>query len=315
MKNIIKYNPLILIFIVLFISCEDPDEIRLPEFLEGVNLRIQVDPDFNTLTADDLENAKIVFSVFSENKNLQEVEISVEYFNFQQDSNYSRRPIRVYNQADLDAANGAIRDVTITSQELAELFGVTVNDMGGGDRFDFYNVTSLSNGMVFPDMVNLPGGDINNVAPSIINGPTSSFTMGWTNYVACPIDDPTIYTGEYFIEQTSGPDDPFFGNPYRIESGVVNLVATSPIERSFELTYFTFTGIEFRFLLICGDVIINQNSGVSCSVGLIWGNQSPATAYDPVDDSELVILALENIAGDCGLPVAEPTVLTLTRID
>ncbi len=105
--------PLILAIGFLTItSCEDPDAIRLPEFMDAANMRIQLDPDFTSLKADDLDNAKIVFSLFSENTNLQEVVLSATYYNFQQDSNYSRRPIRIYSQSDFDATNGAIRDVT-----------------------------------------------------------------------------------------------------------------------------------------------------------------------------------------------------------
>jgi hypothetical protein len=309
------YPLIMMIIISTFISCEDPEAIRLPEIIDAANMRIQLDPEFTSLKADDLENAKIVFSLFSENTNLEEMELSVTYYNFQQDSNYSRRTIRVYKQADFDATNGAIRDVTFTSDELAELFGITVEDMGGGDRFDFFNVTSLTNGMVFPDTVNLPGGDVVNVQPNIINSAlTTSFSVGWTSYVACPID-PTIYTGDYYLEQTAGPDDPFFGEPVRFAPMVVNITALSPIERSFQCTYLTFEDIEFRFLLICDNVLINYTSSLACSIGLRWANQSPPGPYNPDDDSELIILELENMDADCGVAQAEPLTLTLTKVE
>jgi len=314
MKNIIKYNSLILILFVLLISCEDPDAIRIPEFLDAANMRMQLDPNFTSLKADDLDNAKIVVSIFTDNQNLQEMILSVTYYNFQQDSNYTRRPIRNYNQADFDAANGAIRDVTFTSQELAELFNIPLTEMGGGDRFDFYNVTSLTNGMVFPDTVRLPGGDVLNVTPNIINSAlTTSFSVGWTSYVACPTD-PALYTGEYFLEQTAGPDDPFFGNPVRFTPMVVNIESLSPIERSFDCTYLTFEGIEFRFLLICDNILINFTSALSCSSGLRWANQNPPGPYNPDDDTDLIILELENMDGDCGVAAAEPLTLTLTKV-
>jgi len=313
MKRFI-YPLILLISFSTFISCEDPDAIRLPEFIDAANMRIQLDPDFTSLKADDLDNAKIVFSLFSENTNLQEMVLSVTYYNFQQDSNYTRRPIRSYVQADFDATDGAIRDVTFTSQELAELFSVQLSDMGGGDRFDFFNVTSLTNGMVFPDTVSLPGGDVVNVTPNIINSSlTTSFSVGWISYVACPID-PTLYTGDYYLEQTSGPDDPFFGNPVRFAPEVVNITAPSPIERTFDCTYFTFDGTEYRFLLICGNILINQPSGVGCGTGLRWANQSPPGPYNLDQDDELIILHLENMDSDCDLAAAEPLTLTLTKV-
>jgi hypothetical protein len=188
MKNIIKYTSLIFILLLLFIGCEDPDAIRIPDFEEGANVRIVMDPEYSSLRADDLNNAKLVFSIYSENTNLDIVEISASYYNFAQDSNYSRRIVKTYTQSDFNAANGAIRDVTLTAAELANIFGVgEATDLGGGDRFDFYNVTTLTNGLVFPDTISLSTGDFLNVTPNIINSAaTTSFTSSFTAYVSCP---------------------------------------------------------------------------------------------------------------------------------
>jgi hypothetical protein len=177
-----------LIYILIFVpgifisSCVDEDSIRIPKTKDAVNLRIQQDPLYTNLKADDLEHAKLVFSLFSINKNINEVHLTIQYYNFQQDSLYSLKTLRRFNQADFDAAGGAIRNVTVTSQELAELFGIALNDIGGGDRYDVFNVTSLTDGRIYPDTINLPDGDVSNITPTFINSSaTTSFTRRFCN--------------------------------------------------------------------------------------------------------------------------------------
>ena len=183
----IKYLLLSLV-IVAFMSCEDEDEKRIPELKDAANVRIQLDPDYAFLSANDLENAKLVFSVFSENDNLQSVELSATYFDFSEGTSYDRTIIKTFDQADFDEGNGAIRNVTLTADELANAFGLSgATALGGGDRFDFFNVTTLDNGLVFPDTLNLPTGEFINTTPNIINSAaTTSYTTGFTAYVSCP---------------------------------------------------------------------------------------------------------------------------------
>ena len=301
---------------IILISCKTEEEVRIPEMLEAANVRIKLDPDFSSLRADDIDNAKIVFSVFSENKNIDKVEISVQYYNFAGDSSYTRRLLRTFSQSEFDGADGAIRNVTYTSADLAALFGLaSVNDLGGGDRFDFFNVTSLDNGLVFPDTVRIPGNFIN-ISPGVVNtAATTSFTIGFTTYVACPIDI-NFATGDYLIEQVSGPEDPFFGNSFRWTSETVNITAVSPIERTFNGTYFTFDGTAFNFLLICGNILVGTtSSGLSCGgPTLDWQGTIPPATYDTGNDSEIIIELLDNVNGGCGLPSGEPMTLKLTKV-
>lgn len=314
MKNKILILILLVSGAIIMTSCEDEDAVRIPETSDGVNLRIQQHPDFVNMRADDIENAKLVFSLFSENKNLQEVSLTIEYYNFAEDKVYARKPLRTYSQADFDAADGAIRDVTVTSQELATLFEIQVSDIGGGDRYDVFNLTTLTDGRIFPDTLNLPGGVIApNLTPNIANSAaTTSFSVGFRSYVACPV--PAGYaTGDYLLEQIAGPDDPFFGNPTRFTSEVVNLTATSPIQRNFEVTYLTFDERRMSFLLICGSFLVNQKPGLGCSSDLRWTNATPPGSYDVSDDSVLIVELLENVDGDCGIPAGEPLTLRLTK--
>jgi hypothetical protein len=295
-------------------SCSNEDNVRIPDTEEAANVRLQLNPDYSSLRADDIANAKIELSAFSENKNLNQVVISAQYYNFATDSLYSRRTVKVFTQTDFDQANGAIENIDFTSSMLAEIFGLSsADDLGGGDRFDFYNVTNLTNGLTFPDTIPIPG-DIINVSPGVTNtSATTSFTSGFTVYVACPIN-PNFGTGNYMVEQIDGPDDPFFGNAYRWEPGEVTITSVSPIQRTFAGKYFTFD-VNFSFLLICGKLLVGTtSSGVGCSSSLDWKSSSPPGTYDESDDGEFIIKLTDNINGDCGLPI-EPLTLKLTKIN
>lgn len=296
-------------------SCSQIDQARIPDILKAANVRIQLNPNYSTLRADDISNAKIEFSVFSENKNIDQVELSAQYYNFAGDTLYARRRVKVFKQSDFDAVNGAIKNVTYTSSDLAALFGLaSSNDLGGGDRFDFFNVTKLTNGLIFPDTLPLPG-ETTNLSPAIVNtSATTSFSVGFTIYVACPIN-PQFGTGDYMLEQISGPDDPFFGNPTRWAPEKVNITAVSPIERTFGGKYFTFD-IPFNFLLICGKVLVGTtSSGLSCGgPDLSWKSTNPPGTYNEADDKVIMIQLLDNVDGGCGLPAGEPLTLKLTKV-
>ncbi|MBE9511794.1 MAG: hypothetical protein IMY71_13040 [Bacteroidetes bacterium] len=319
MKNI-KYLLLIIGIILAFQSCEDESKIRFPEFEDAANMRIQIDPDYSSIDASDISNAKLVFSVFSENTNIESVVISAVYYSFQNDSTTDPVEVLSLTQSDFNAANGAIRDREFTAQFLAEKFGLPggISDLGGGDRFDFFNVTTLTNGMVFPDTIlSETDHETVNVTPNIINSSgTTSFTVGFTAYVACPVPN-GFATGDYMFEQIAGPADPWFGEATRWKSEVVTLTQVSPIERTFNGTYLIWDGRAFNFLLICGNVLVgHQGTGIGCGgPGLNFTGATPPGTYDQLDDSLILIEIIENVDGDCGVPTAEPMTLRLTKIN
>jgi len=316
----IKYLLPIILILVFGSSCEKMENLRFPEFLDAANVRIQVDPDYSSLDASDIANAKLMFSVFSENTNIESVVISASLYSFGNDTNYARREILRYTQSDFDSHTGAIRDVEFTSDWLAQQFGLTgASDLGGGDRFDFFNVTTLTNGMVFPDTI-LAETDFEtiNVTPNIVNNAaTTSFSVGFTAYVACPV--PAGFAeGEYILEQIDGPEDGLVvGSGPRWITQVVNLTSISPIERNFQGTYLTlFDGMDFNFLLVCGNVLVpTTGTGLSCGgPELFWQGANPPGTYDEVDDSEIFIKIYENIYGGCGETPGLLMTLKLTKI-
>ncbi|GEM_PF-2837743 len=190
-------NYIIILFLIScsFLSCEE--ETRLPEFEEGATMRIQVDPAYSFFNFAEIDEAKLVYSLFTVNDNLDRTEVYVDYYSFGQDSTYDTRLWATYTPGDFDS-EGAIREVTITSQEFAEFMGLTVDDLSGGDRLDFTNFTYLTDGRVFPDTV-LKDTDYEaiNIETSIVNSAaTTSFSVGFTAYIACPTT-PSDWTGEY----------------------------------------------------------------------------------------------------------------------
>jgi hypothetical protein len=184
MKNLIKYSTLI--FILLFISCEDPDAIRLPDFQTGVNVRVVIDPDYAFLNFSDLANSKFVFDAYTENTDLTSSIFYMSYYDLSADSTYAEVPI-VFDQYP--------QHYELTTQQLAEIFNLAggIEDLGGGDSFMFRTEAETTDGRKYPDTV-LPGlpQESLNVTPNIINSSaTTSFTSSFIVYVSCPfiVDD------------------------------------------------------------------------------------------------------------------------------
>ena len=239
----ITYIKVAVIVLVLLASCTD--ETRIPDLLPAANVRIQfLNPADQLVNFADIANAAIKYSIFSENKDLETVELTFIYNNAATGLAEGPFVLKTYTQDDFDASNGAIRDETFTANQLAVIVGKTSGaDLSGGDNFVFANRTTLTDGRVYPGPT--PGGN-NNITPAIAgNAATEQFSVGWTSYVACPVPD-DYAKGKYLLEQIAGPNDPFFGNPTRFATEEVTLLEISPIQRDFEATYLTF-GVTFTF--------------------------------------------------------------------
>ena len=187
MKNILRYSSPIFILLLLFISCEDPDAIRLPDFQTGVNVRVVIDPDYAFLNFADLANSKFVFDAYTENTDLASSTFYMSYYDLSADSTYAEVPI-VFDQYPQ-------QHYEFTTQQLAEIYNLPggIDDMGGGDSFTFRTEAVTADGRKYPDTV-LPGlpQESLNVTPNIINSSaTTSFTSNFIVYVSCPfiVDD------------------------------------------------------------------------------------------------------------------------------
>jgi hypothetical protein len=300
------------IAMVLMVACSE--ETRIPKFLEAANVRIQfATPNDQLVDFSNIANAKVKYSIFSKNKNLEEVEISFMYNDAATGLAEGPFILKTYTQADFDAADGILRDETFTANQLAVLVGKASGaELSGGDNFVFSNTTRLTDGRIYPSTT-INGNS--NVTPAITgNAATEQFSVGWTSYVACPVPA-GFATGKYTIEQIAGPDDPFFGNPTRFAAEEVTLVASSPIQRDLNVTYLTFTNRVFSMLLVCGEYLVNDDAGIGCGAGLRWGTPATPGTYDDADDSVLIVEILENVNSDCGVAANEPLTLKLTKVE
>ena len=197
MKNTIKHSLLIIILLGLFISCEDPDAIRIPEFKDAVNVRVVIDPDYTFLDFSDLESAKLVFDAYTENTDLQSAVFYISYYNLSTDSTYAEVPI--------EFTEFPTQHYEYTAAELAEIFNLPggIDDLGGGDSFNFRTVAVTAEGLTYPDtvLVGLPQETLN-VTPNIINAAaTTSFTSNFVVFVSCPfIVDDAVGTYEVVVD-------------------------------------------------------------------------------------------------------------------
>lgn len=189
MKKIIKriFTPLLLITALL--ACEE--NIRIPEFQDAPNVRIQVRETNNFFNLSELTTTKLVYDIFSENYNdIDTVEISVRY---QKAGNPACNQggclgpflVKTYTKSDLSAGKGIIMAEEITMTELLALTGLTAADIGGGDQFLFANKTTMTDGRVYPTFNPVTGQD--NV-PTIYDTPGASFTGSFGGVVGCPFD-------------------------------------------------------------------------------------------------------------------------------
>ena len=185
-NNKISLFLLLGMLLVLF-ACEDEDKIRFPEFEDGVNMRVVIDPNKSFLDFADLTNARFAYEVFSENQNLDAVNFFLTYV--APDTTYPEVLVESFGQADF--TNGKLAR-EYTSEQMANWLGLTSAELNPGDQFNFRTVVELTNGMVFPDTilrnVEIGGAKQNflNVTPNILNNAaTTSFTSTFSTFVLC----------------------------------------------------------------------------------------------------------------------------------
>lgn len=182
---------------LLLTSCEKGDTHH-PDLIQGVNMRIQVDPSTQFINAGNIPTATIILHLFTENDDISKVDLMLDYYDASEDSLYERALLRTITPDQF--ADGILRDLTFTTQELGAAAGIAVQDMGAGDRLDIYNFTTLEDGRVYPSDVQLePDNSVSNVTPNIQNSAIStSFTTKLVFFISCPFNADAA-VGEYLI--------------------------------------------------------------------------------------------------------------------
>ncbi len=309
----IKYIPSLLILLVLVsVSCEDDGAIRIPDFLDAANVRVQINPERSYFDFNDIDNAFLEYSVYSENSNIQSIEILFEYVNSVSGDTTDSQVIKSYQQTDF--VSGAIKNQRISSAELVAALGITIADLTGGDQFLFLNRTTLTDGRVYPSAT--IAGYQNVPAEIRLASPTASYTTVFDAIVGCPPDAP--FTGTYLLEQVGGPADVFNGDADIFSEGEITIESTGAITRTFNVGYFAGAvydfDTDFAFTLLCGEIIVSAiNTGIGCGGPAFTYQSTGSNPYDPTDDSEITINIIQNITGACGVTPNETLVLKLTK--
>jgi hypothetical protein len=289
---------------LLSISCEDPDAIRLPDFQTGVNVRVVIDPDNTFLDFSDITNAKFIFDAYTENTDLESVIFYLSYYDLSADSTFEELPI-VFDQFPQ-------QHYEYTSQQLADLFGLPggINDLDGGDLFNFRTEAITTDGRKYPDTVlsGLPQESLN-VNPNIINSSaTTSFTSTFNTFVGCPSNLEGTYTAVVNATSTDGcstcgPAVDLTSTITFTRTGPTNYSLTNFASGAFDYWYCpayglcasdTFDPLGASLLDICDNVTLSAG---------YWGCTGTGTV-DP--NTGVITISWENVYGDAGTTVYTP---------
>jgi hypothetical protein len=178
MKIFLKYILILAAFSAIGVACRDEDAVRFPELQQGVNARVAVHPENVVLNFLDIDNANLVFDIYSINKNISEVTYSVTFSDAEfPDQEFPTVEIKKVPGSAF--SGGKASNITISAIELAEAIGLPggASYLSGGDNFTFFTSVKLSDGRVM---------DASNSAPSISEGNNPSFTTTFKLYVSCP---------------------------------------------------------------------------------------------------------------------------------
>ncbi len=184
MKRYLTYSLLVLSALLTF-SCRDEDVIRTPQLQEAVNMRVVIDPEKSFINYQSLNTATFEFDVYSQNRNLQQVEFRGSYYDASEDASSDTVVVATLSQADF--SNGKAR-VTLTPSQIATIFNLPggVGGLATEDEINMITFVTLTDGRTF---------SYQNAAASItVNPDNSSFTSFFSTFVGCPSD---IKTGVY----------------------------------------------------------------------------------------------------------------------
>ncbi len=193
MKNIL-YLLSFICCVAVMTGCEDEDKIRIPVHQTGANLRIVLDPAHNVINSTTVATDFIAFDAFSENKDLQLVEIFIHY----------KTQVHLfgsYTQADFD--DGVVSG-QFNGSDLAAWFGVPgFADGSRGGNFTFRPRVTLLDGRVYPGFIHLSSTDsISNLGTGITgNNGTGAFTVSKGTAILCP---PVNISGNYTVVSSTG---------------------------------------------------------------------------------------------------------------
>jgi hypothetical protein len=309
-----KLNKLFLLTIatmLILVSCRNEDAIRFPAFEDGANVRVVIDPNASFFNFENLDAARFKYDVYSANTNIEKVDIFIYFVPINGDPQV-KKLLETFTQADFDAGNGKISR-EYTAQEMVDLFELgSLDQLAGGDAFNFRNETTLTNGRVFSDSTivseapafgtNRPGSITANIIAATAS---TSFTSSFSTFVGCPSN----LGGRYKVVTTATSTDACCPDEITVEyetaitqTGATNYTLTDFSSGTYAAWYCapyglcaaTFEGLGATALDVCGKVSLSAT---------YWGSTGEGT----VDDATGVItIQWSNGFGDAGTSVFTP---------
>ena len=309
-----KFNKIFLFFIasvLVLASCRNEDLVRFPEFEDGANVRVVIDPNASFFNFENLEAAKFVFDVYTENTNIEKVDIFIYFVPINGDPQI-KKLLETFTQADFDAGNGKISR-EYTAQQMVDFFGLgSLDNLQGGDAFNFRNITTLTNGRIFSDSTiisdapafgtNRPGSITANIIAATA---TTSFTSSFSTFVGCPSN----LAGRYRVVTTATSTDGCCPDEVTVnyETNLTQTGATTYSLTDFSsgtyaswycapygLCSATFEGLGAAALDVCGQISLSAT---------YWGSSGTGS----VDEATGVItIQWANVFGDAGTSVLTP---------
>lgn len=288
--------------VIIILSCEEKDKIRIPDFDIATNFRIVRDvSSFDSTNPD----ASVTFTIYSDASNIQVANMFVSHFSLIDNEETNQFPLATLNGSEI--TNDGSTKLTFSLVELTAAMNKTPADLAGGDAVNIYSIVTLTDGRIYPDTIKA-NSDIEflNVTPNIIqSSATTSFSPKLVFPILCEIDE-SFGTGTYFFEAIEGDNLQFGVETF--ETGNVEITSTSATGRSFDVPFLTAFVPGFSTTMIfdfaCNVILLQPTgSGLGCGgSNLIWDlNAGDPGLFDISDDSEFTLSITFNVNGACGI--------------
>jgi len=313
MKKTIKYIILLSLTLpmMMLLSCEDEEKIRVPDFDIATNFRISRDvASFDSTDP----NAGVNLTMYSESNNIQVVEMFVSHFSLIDNAESNQFPLATLNGSDITNDGSTQRSFSLI--DLTAAMNKTPADLAGGDIVNLYSIVTLTDGRVYPDTVKANADqEFLNVTPTIVNSSaTTSFSPKLTFPILCDMPA-TFGTGTYLFEVIEGENiEGFAGTTIFDEDVLVEITSTSNTGRVFTVGYLSAFGfttdIEFDFA--CNVILLDPTAaGVGCGFSITWNlNTTNPGTFDITDDSQYTISMVHNDNGSCAPQVPQGDIYT-----
>ncbi|HYF69212.1 MAG TPA: hypothetical protein VD884_13805 [Ohtaekwangia sp.] len=174
------YSILAFILSIFLLSCEEQEKFGLAQSTKGFNYRVI--PSVNSFDISQ-GDPQVSLTAYSDNKNIESVEIWVELNQFATKTITERSLLTTVDGNSL-SSEGSV--VTLSLSQFAAALDLETDDLIGGDIFNIYNIVKMDDGRIYPDTLKFTGQDLVNIENAFLTTGTTSFTTKLSFPVLCP---------------------------------------------------------------------------------------------------------------------------------